>query len=151
MRKTVIIGIGSILRGDDGVGPRVIDELEKRSLPPKVSLYRGDISGLDLLKILPDYSRAIVIDASEMGLEPGQVRVFSAKEIKKADFDDSFSTHGMAFLETLTLAEKLDLETEITIVGVQPRNTGFDLELSEPVGAGIPGITDIVIGLLQIP
>jgi hydrogenase maturation protease len=148
MKKTVIIGVGSILRGDDGIGPRVIDELEKRSLPQQVSLFRGDISGLDLLKVLPDYSRAVIIDASEMGLEPGGMRVFSAKEIKKAGFNDSFSTHGMALLETLTLAEKLDLETEITIVGVQPGNTGFDLELSGPVRSAVPGITEAVIELI---
>jgi len=146
MRKTVIIGVGSILRGDDGVGPRVIDEMEKMSLPEGVSLYSGDISGLDLLKILPAYSRAIIVDAADMGLEPGDSRVFSPKEIKKSEFNDSYSTHGMALLETLTLAEKLDMETVITIVGVQPGNTGYDLELSEPVKTKIPQIIKTVLG-----
>ncbi|MFH1380831.1 MAG: hydrogenase maturation protease [Candidatus Omnitrophota bacterium] len=140
MNKTLIVGVGSILRADDGIGARVIDELEKSSLPKDVELHAGDISGLDLLKYFHGYRNIIIIDAADMKLEPGSIKVFNLSEIKKSNFNDKFSTHGMALLETLTLAEKLDLGYDIKIVGIQPLNTGFDLKLSSLIESRIPEI-----------
>ena len=50
MQKTLVIGVGSILRGDDGVGIKVIEELQKEKFSSKVKLLSGDISGLELIK-----------------------------------------------------------------------------------------------------
>ena len=144
MKKTLIVGIGSILCADDGVGARVIDELKKDSLPKNVELHAGDISGLDLLKYFHGFDRIIIIDAADMKLEPGSIKVFNFMEIKKADFSDKFSTHGMALLETLTLAEKLDLGYDIKIVGIQPLGTDFNLKLSTLIESKIPAIIKIV-------
>ena len=138
--NTLIVGVGSILRCDDGIGPRVIDELEKEDLPGNVFLHSGDISGLDLLKFFPGNDRVIIIDAADMGEEPGSIKVFDLKDIKKADFNDHFSTHGMALLETLTLAEQLDMQSEIKIVGVQPYDTSYDLEMTAGMKEKIPQV-----------
>ena len=148
MEKIFIAGVGSILCGDDGVGPRVIDILEKEDLPENVSLYSADISGLDLLKFFPDYSRVIIIDAADMGLLPGEIRVFKADEIKGSDFNDKFSTHGMALLETLTLAAELEIKSDITVIGVQPEDTSFDLELTEKIRSKIPAIVQTVKNII---
>ena len=149
MAKTLIVGIGSILRGDDAVGTRVIDELEKENLPGDVKLHSGDISGLDLLKVFPGNDRVIIIDAADMGEEPGTVKVFESKDIKKASFNDHFSTHGMALLETLTLAERLEMDCRITIVGVQPFDTEFNLEMSEGMLKRVPEVIEEVKKLLS--
>ena len=130
MKKILVTGVGSILRGDDGIGVRVIDALEKEELPENVSLHSGDVSGLDLLKVFPGHERVVIIDAADISEEPGTVKVLDFKDIKKADFNDKFSTHGMALLETLTLAERLDMVCEIKIVAVQPEDTSFNHELS---------------------
>ncbi len=130
MKKTLIIGIGSILKGDDGIGPRVIDELEKYSLPDNITLERGDLSGVDLIKFFPEFERVIIVDAADMKEPPGEVRVFNFDQIKESTFSDSFSTHGMALLETLTLSEALDMSPEIIIIGVQPENVSYSLKLS---------------------
>ena len=149
MAKTLIVGIGSILRGDDAVGTRVIDELEKENLPGDVKLHSGDISGLDLLKVFPGNDRVIIIDAADMGEVPGTVKVFESKDIKKASFNDHFSTHGMALLETLTLAERLEMDCRITIVGVQPFDTEFNLEMSEGMLKRVPEVIEEVKKLLS--
>jgi len=143
-RKTLIIGIGSILRGDDGVGTRVIDELEKKPLPQGVSLERGDLSGLDLLKYLPDFERVIIIDAVDMKEKPGTIKAFKSSEIKKAGFNNMLSTHGMTLLETLALAEGLNISSGIIIVGIQPKDTSFGLELSAIIKQRIPFIANKV-------
>ena len=149
MAKTLIVGVGSILRGDDGIGVRVLDELEKLDVPDNVKLYSGDISGLDLLKIFPGFDKVIIVDAADMNEGPGTIKVLRAAQIKKSDFKDQFSTHGMALLETLTLADKLDMTCEITIVGIQPEDTGFNLKLSERISAKISEVVEMVKELIQ--
>ena len=142
MKKVLITGVGSILRGDDGIGVRVIDELEKEKLPENVRLHSGDVSGLDLLKVFPGNERVVIIDAADIKEKPGTIKVLDFKDIKKSDFSDKFSTHGMALLETLTLAERLDLGCEIKIVAVQPEDTSFKLELSGLIEKKVPDIVN---------
>ena len=140
MKKTLVIGVGSILKGDDGIGPRVIDELEKVSLPDNITLERGDLSGMDLIKFFPEFERVIIVDAADMKEPPGSIRVFTFSQIEKATFSDSFSTHGMALLETLTLSQELGIKSEITIVGIQPESASFNLKLSDLIESKIPAI-----------
>lgn len=142
MKKTLIVGIGSILRRDDGVGIRVIEELEKEKLPEHVKLQSGDLSGLDLLKFFPGFKKAVIIDAANMQKSSGSINIFNPAEIKKSSFDDKFSTHGIALLETLTLAEKLDIRCKIIIIGIQPYDTSFKVGLTEPMEKKIPSIID---------
>ena len=149
MNKTIIIGVGSILRGDDGLGIRVIDELEKEPLPSNITLHSGDISGIDLLKYFPDFERVIIVDTADMKESPGTVRVFGSAEIKKNGFQKTVSTHGMALLETLMLAEKLDIQSKITVIGVQPGNTSPGVGLTGIIENRIPSIVSIVKDILQ--
>jgi len=148
MKKILVTGVGSILRGDDGIGVRVIDVLEKEELPENVSLHSGDVSGLDLLKVFPGHERVVIIDAANIKEKPGTVRVLDLSGIKEADFKDQFSTHGMALLETLTLAKNIGLDMEIKIVAVQPEDTSFSLEMSDLIKEKIPQIIKTVKGLV---
>jgi hydrogenase maturation protease len=150
LKKTLIVGIGSILCGDDGIGQRVIDELEKETLPENVRLHAGDISGLDLLKVFPDYQKIIIIDAADMKEDPGEVKTFDLSDIKESDFNDQFSTHGMALLETLTLARKLDISSEIKIIGIQPEDTSFKMDISKIVEKKIPEIIREIKNLINV-
>lgn len=147
MKKTLIIGVGSVLRGDDGLGICVIDELEKQHIPEGISLQCGDIFGLDLLKFFSDFARVIIVDAADMKEEPGTIKVFERTEIKNSYFKNEVSTHGITLLETLTLADKLDIPSEITIVGVQPKDTSFRLGLTDLIEKRLPAIISKVKGL----
>ena len=149
MKKTLVIGLGSILRGDDGLGTRVIEELKKEKFAENVSLRCADTSGLDILKYFPDFTRVIIIDLAQMQARPGTIKVFSSREIKKSKFSDVLTTHGMALLETLTLAEKLGIPSRITIIGVQPKDVSFRLGLSDILEKKVPSVINRVRGLLK--
>jgi hydrogenase maturation protease len=148
MKKTAVIGIGSVLKGDDGLGIRVIDELEKEPISKGVSLRSGDISGLDLLKHFAGFERVIIIDAADMKQKPGTIKTFKPSQIKKSDFRECNSTHGITLLETLALAEKLNISPEVIIVGVQPEDTSFKLGLSRSIEENIPYIVDKIKTIL---
>ncbi|MFH1664528.1 MAG: hydrogenase maturation protease [Candidatus Omnitrophota bacterium] len=150
MENVLIVGVGSVLKGDDGVGMRVVEELGKEALGDGVKLYGGDISGLDLLKHFPESGRVIIIDAADMGEPAGTVKVFAFRDIKRSEFNDRFSTHSMGLLETLTLAEKIGLGCDVTIVGVQPENTDYSLDLSDRVKGKIPFIVEEVKRLIHL-
>ena len=146
--KILIVGVGSILRGDDGIGTRVIDELDSEDLPREVRLHSGDISGLDLLKVFPGSDRVIIIDAADMGEEPGTIKVLSLEEINTPAFKDKFSTHGIGLLDSLTLGKQLDILPEIKIVAIQPEDTSFNLEMTDLIKNTIPAIIATVKTLI---
>ena len=60
MLRTLVLGLGNPLRGDDGVGPRVVEEVIRRGLPEGVTALDGGTGGLDLLPVLEEWDRAIV-------------------------------------------------------------------------------------------
>ena len=72
--RTLILGIGNLLLGDEGVGCRCVAALESRySLPPEVVCEDGGTSGFELLPLIEDADTLIVIDAVADGRTPGTV------------------------------------------------------------------------------
>ncbi|MFH1644979.1 MAG: hydrogenase maturation protease [Candidatus Omnitrophota bacterium] len=140
--KTRIIGIGSILKGDDGIGIRVIDELKKHHLPDSIDLLASDVSGMDLLKYCPDYDKIIVVDAADMGAEPGVVKLFKKQDFVKHDFAGVVSSHGMSLQDTFALADKLSIKADINVAAIQVKTVDFNLELSEELKNRLPEIVE---------
>jgi hydrogenase maturation protease len=87
-KETLILGVGNPLRRDDGIGPEVIrlltEEKTKKNrmyeLPYDVDLLDGGTDGLGLIEYLKEYKKVIIIDAVEMKLAPGTVKVFTPEE-----------------------------------------------------------------------
>ena len=63
--RTLVIGVGNTLRGDDGVGVHVARELARRPLPEGVEALDGGTQGLDLIFRLEEADRVILIDAAK--------------------------------------------------------------------------------------
>ncbi|MBL1173469.1 MAG: hydrogenase maturation protease, partial [Chloroflexi bacterium] len=79
--KTIVIGLGNPILGDDGVGWKVAQEIS-RQLPvtdsqSPVEIDCAALGGLSLMERLVGCQRAILVDALETGQGPeGSVRVF---------------------------------------------------------------------------
>jgi len=71
--KTLVIGYGSPIRGDDALGPLVADRLAALPLPPEVEVRARHILTAELVADLEQVERVIFLDASIEG-EPGEVR-----------------------------------------------------------------------------
>lgn len=146
--RTAVIGLGNPLRGDDGVGPRVIEELHRRGLPAGVVAIDGGNAGLDLLDELEKWERVIIVDAAELGLEPGSFVRFTADEIEFQD--NSFSSHSASLGEVLLLAQALGRQLpQIVVFGVQPADMGWREGLSQAVEAAVPALSEAVLGELS--
>lgn len=72
--SVLVLGLGNLVMTDEALGSRTILELERRyQFPPQVSLVDGGTLGLDLLPRLEGIEKLLVIDALQMGAEPGEV------------------------------------------------------------------------------
>jgi hydrogenase maturation protease len=140
-----IIGFGNIFMADDGIGVRVIEELQQQQEfkdNKNIELIDGGTSGIDLVFMLKDADRAIIIDAVDAGQEIAQIVVFSPNEVvgfKKKIFK-SYSLHDIDLVEAFELVKSLNLNVDIKIIGVKPKKIGYSDKLSLEVENNIPEI-----------
>lgn len=142
----LILGVGNLLRKDEGVGVQVVQRLQKLRLPRGVQVVDGGTAGVGLLDLLEGYERVVIIDAADMGLEPGSVVKFrpEATMFKTPDF--RLSLHSIDVNSVLELARLLSKSLpEIAIIGVQPKDTGWGTDLSIEVLAEMHHIVDLVL------
>ncbi len=135
--KTLVLGLGNELLGDDGVGILAARRLKNR-LDGSIDVVESELSGLALLEHFIGYERAIVLDAIHTTrYTPGTV-----VELGPDDFDTILapSPHYSGLPELLNLARQLDLEfpKKIRIFAVEildPYTIGESM--SAPVKEGI--------------
>ena len=118
--ELVVLGVGNTLLGDEGFGVYVVRELERQDLPCGVQVVEGGVGGFALLDIIQEAPKAIIIDAADMGMEPGSLKKFASGEVVSVRDEGSFSLHQVGLLEVLELARALGHDLEVVIIGVQP-------------------------------
>jgi hydrogenase maturation protease len=142
----LILGLGNPLQRDDGVGCRVIEELERRSLPPGVEVLDAGTPGIGLLNLLEGRQRVLIVDAAEMGRQPGEFVRFAADEVTLTGSTERFSLHRTAVADALALAHALALPLpEIVFFGVQPAQIGWGEGLSPEVEAAVSRVVEALL------
>jgi hydrogenase maturation protease len=144
-RRVLVLGVGNLLRGDEGVGVHAVRALTKRPLPPYVDVVDGGTMGLDLLHFMESYDRVLIIDAVEAGEEPGAILRFTPKDVTSQAGDFAISLHQTELLEIFALAAYLGRDLPpIVIYGVQPEAMGWSTELSATVEKRLDALLDAV-------
>ena len=145
MPRTLILALGNPLRGDDGVGPAVIDELrlvKRRSRD--FTLLDGGTRGLEILSLLQDYERIIVVDAGDIGRAPGKWACFSLEEMVGQPAHTALHSAGLA--DALALDATLGiLPPEIVIYVIQPLHVDWKPGLSQPVQRAVPAVHEAIV------
>ncbi|MFZ0745988.1 MAG: hydrogenase maturation protease [Terracidiphilus sp.] len=73
LKKTLVLGLGNVIMGDEGVGVHVVRALEKHALPDHVECLDGGTGGFILLEPLQNADHILLIDAAADGNPPGTV------------------------------------------------------------------------------
>ena len=150
MRRTLILGLGNPLLGDEGIGGRVIEELRGLELPAGVELADGGTAGLGLIGLMEGYQRVIIVDAADMGRPPGHVVRFTPSEVQFKTAEAPLSLHQIGLGEALVVAEALEMApAELIIIGVQPSWLEMGVGLSPEVEGAIPQIVRMVLDELD--
>jgi len=152
--KTLVIGIGSLLRADDGAGPHVIKALGKEELGGGIDLI-DDVSGLDILDAIAGYDRVILVDAIQGGGgKPGTVYQFSLNDFEERQTLHSFSTHlNMDFPTMIELGKRLfpeNIPGDISIIAIEAEDVRtISDRCTEAVEKAIPEAVELIKGLLH--
>ena len=140
-----IVGIGNTLRGDDGIGPDIIQRLKKQTLPVPHTLADVGSDAFSLLEYLIGKEPLLIIDCARMGAEPGTVRKFKLNESTLQTMDEAVSLHGMSFAEMYRMAQSLGSVSECTLIAVEPQQIDFGKTLSPVVEKQIPLILNMIV------
>jgi hydrogenase maturation protease len=147
--KTVVLGLGNILHGDDGLGPQAISRLRvDPRVPTDVSLVEGGTLGLELLPYIWDSSRLIVIDAIDVGQPPGTVVRMSGEELYSLPGNSSVHQLGVPDL-LVALRMLAEQQPQVVLLGVQPASTDWSCDLSSLVAAAIDSLVEATLRELQ--
>jgi hydrogenase maturation protease len=150
MKKTLVLGLGNILLSDEGVGVRVVERLQERyEFPPDVELLDGGTLGMDLLAYVEAADRLLVLDALDMGAEPGTLGHLEGEEVP-AFLSIKISPHQMGLSDLLAAARLREVyPEEIVLLGVQPAVIDVGLELSPVVAAQVDALVDKAVAELH--
>lgn len=150
MSRILICGLGNTLKRDDGLGPCIIAELEKRALPDDVNLIDFGTSGFKCSLGIGDYDKVVFVDAIQTGKQPGQIYKInlSKQDLLNSPSLSSFavSLHESDLERILTTAALLDnYPHEVVIIGCEPEDTTFGIGLSKKIEKIMPKIIDLAL------
>ena len=147
--RTLVLALGNPLRGDDGAGIAVLEQLRRvKRRSRDFTLLDGGTRGLEIMSVIQGYEHVIVVDAGDIGRAPGQWACFSLEDIVEqlADTGLRGTLHSIGLAEALTLGATLDtLPPEIVIYVIQPLHVGWRPGLSQPVQKAVPAVHESIV------
>lgn len=150
MERALVIGVGSPLMADDGLGLAALEALRMGwTFEPALELMDGGTWGMNLLPFIESAARVLFLDAIRAGGQPGAFIRLEGNEIPRF-FATKLSPHQIDLKEVLALAELRGTLPEQTIVaGLEPAVIEMSASLSEPVTTGLPVLLEHVIEQLE--
>lgn len=145
--KTLVLGIGNTIRGDDGVGIQIATEYRHKIDQDQVTVAESCSSGLSLLDFLAGYEQVIIIDAIHtVDGKPGDIYRIQPETFQY--------TRHLAFAHDVSLANVLQIgrrvglvmPNEIVIFAVEVADTGtFGEDCTPSVRQAIPQCVDMIL------
>jgi hydrogenase 3 maturation protease len=145
--KVLILGVGNPLRGDDGAGPHLIEQLNGKIDADLLDC--GEVPENFLGKITelrPD--TILIIETVHLGASPGAVAI-----IEPDDFDCSatghmrYTHHASLYLAMNYL--KIEIGAEVFVLGIQPKKTEFGMKISNEVKKTLSILKEILMMFLN--
>jgi len=137
--KTLIVGIGNTLKGDDGAGPLICERLRDAGVGAELI----DVGTVPENYIQPIIKKApenlLIIDAIDFGASAGAIELFKPEQLSSS----VISTHILSprlFLDMI----RSELEVDAYFVGIQPAQT----KLGQSVSADVNDAIRLVVHIL---
>jgi hydrogenase maturation protease len=148
--RVLILGVGNVLMGDEGVGVHAVRLLARRQWPRHVTLLDGGTGGFHLLSHVGDCSALILIDATLDGRPPGTVSVLEPRYA--SDFPKALSAHDIGLKDLVESAAMLGMMPKVWLVtvavdAVQP----MQITMSPEVEASLVRVERLVADLVAGP
>jgi hydrogenase maturation protease len=148
--EVLILGVGNPLMGDDGAGVRAVELLEQAHLPDHIRVQEIGTPGWGLGAWFDGQTAVVLIDAVQMGLEPGSWKKIDLHQSRLVLPGAAFSLHQADLAGGLLLAQELDLLPQsLTLYGIEPADLTPGASLSPQVETGLPKLVNSILDDFQ--
>jgi hydrogenase maturation protease len=153
--KTILIGLGNPILGDDGVGWRVVEEFTKQEYDEANSIEVDcmAVGGLALMERLEGYDQAILVDAIQTGQHaPGTIDIVRLEDFPQQKNGHTSSAHDVNLHTALQLGREMSIKLpeQVYIVGIEAQRVyDFSEELSPVMRTAIPQAINRIRDLLH--
>ena len=145
--KILILGVGNVILGDEGVGIHAVRYLETQELPANTELLDGGTGGFHMLSVMEDYKTLIMIDATIDSKEEGSISLIEPKFA--SDFPKAMSSHDIGLKDLVETATLLGHMPKIYLITVTVKDISeVRMTLSENVENSLPEIAKLVKSIL---
>jgi hydrogenase maturation protease len=145
-----VLGIGNVLLRDEGIGCHVVHALEGIPLPDVKIIDGGTCP--DVLQLFEDADKLVIVDAVKGGGTPGQIYRFHLEDIT-LERKPFLSLHDVGLVDSLMLMQLWHPDFigigEAVVIGVEPREINWGLELSPELKEKMPQIVDAILSELN--
>jgi hydrogenase maturation protease len=147
-KKTLVLGLGNLIMGDEGVGVHVVRAVEKHSLPEGVECLDGGTGGFILLEPLQHADRVILIDATQDGNPIGTVTRTTPKFV--SDYPPTLTAHDIGVKDLLDAFYMQGGTRDVVLyaISIDPHQT-LKMSLSTAVAQAAIEAEERVIAELQ--
>jgi hydrogenase maturation protease len=148
--RTVVIGLGNPLMCDDGVGLAALQRLGTDwEFSPPVELIDGGTWGLNLLPVIEFAEQIILIDAIDVGAQPGAPVTLLRDQLPRL-LQVKVSPHQIAVAEVIALAQlRGTLPERVLAIGLQPARVELSAALSEECQGALGELLSLVLRQLE--
>lgn len=155
--KTLIVGLGNPILGDDGVGWHVAKALLKRLKEGYFDIEQPDIKclslgGLSLMENLVGYDHVIIIDAVNIGRGPlGSIYKFILDDLPDPNTGHTSSAHDTSLQSALKMGSSIGLKlpASIQVIAIESQiELNFSEDLSPPVAKAVPLAVELLMNEL---
>lgn len=145
--KTLVLGLGNILMGDEGVGVHVVRALERLAHPDGVEYLDGGTGGFILLEPMQTADRVVIIDATTDGNPIGTVSRTVPRFSR--DYPPTLTAHDVGIKDLLDIFYMLDGGREVTLytISIDPRQP-ITLNLSPQIAKAAEVAVDQILAEL---
>lgn len=143
MKRVLVLGVGNLLQSDDGLGVHIVNSIidSNMILPDYVEIIDGGTSGYDLLPVMKDREKIIIVDALKSDDKPGSIYKFSSEYL--APERTTFSLHDTGIKQIIDMLRIMGDNPLIEIIGVVPEDIETcNIGLSRAVEDSIPKVVE---------
>ena len=142
----LIVGVGTPASGDDEIGLALVRALSRQAEYTGRCVFLECADAAMVASSLLEWQQsAILVDAADMGLAPGEYRFFADSNAAITLKASSVSTHGLGLAEGLELARALGYDRDLRIFGIQP----FDLSPKQGLTPEMTKIFPLLLAALK--
>jgi hydrogenase 3 maturation protease len=144
-KRVVLVGVGNPMRADDGVGPKIIELLQEKSLD-NVLLINSETVPESFTSKVTGYNptHVLLVDAANFRGAVGETKMITSTQIG----GQAVSTHSLPLTIFINVIER-DLNIVVVLLGIQPSTVEFFAPMTPTIEDAAISIVDTLYNVLS--